>query len=108
MTALRSAVAQMARAMGAPPYVLEPDGSYRSDVPLTAFGPSLTLGGYGETPLQMATGAAVLADQGIIHSPTGVTGISNVAGHTFSLLAGWTSRGRTRCSAHAEHQCGLD
>ena len=69
-------VVQMARTMGAPPYVPQPDGSYSADVPLADYGPSLTLGGYGETPLQMATGAAVLADQGVLHQPTGLISVT--------------------------------
>ncbi len=42
---------------------------YTNDDPLKIFGPSLTLGGYGETPLQMATGASVLATQGLLRQP---------------------------------------
>jgi membrane peptidoglycan carboxypeptidase len=61
-----SSVVRMARAMGAPPY--EPaKGSYTSQVPASSFGPSLTLGSYGETPLQMAVGASVLAAGGALH-----------------------------------------
>src|SRR5205814_10618806 len=37
--------------------------------PVNTYGPSLTLGGYGETPLQMATGASVLATQGVLREP---------------------------------------
>src|SRR5204863_9934124 len=48
-------VAQIARDMGAPPWIPQPNGKFTSDDPLNAFGPSLTLGGYGETTLQMAT-----------------------------------------------------
>jgi len=69
-----SAVVQTARAMGAPPY--QPHGTdangfpiYTTDDPLNTYGPSLTLGGYGETPLQMATGASVLATQGLLRQP---------------------------------------
>src|SRR5207302_10616141 len=47
-------VVQMARRMGAPPYVPDPDGSYSAAAPAESYGPSLTLGGYPETPLQMA------------------------------------------------------
>jgi membrane peptidoglycan carboxypeptidase len=66
-----SSVVQMAREMGAPPYQLhgyDANGfpNYTTDDPLNTYGPSLTLGGYGETPLQMATGASVLATQGIL------------------------------------------
>jgi membrane peptidoglycan carboxypeptidase len=69
-----SSVVQMARTMGAPPYQLHGEDAngfpnYTSDDPLNTFGPSLTLGGYGETPLQMATGASVLATQGILRTP---------------------------------------
>jgi membrane peptidoglycan carboxypeptidase len=67
-------VVQMARTMGAPPWV--PHGVdqygypiYTNDDPMETFGPSLTLGGYGETPLQMATGASVLATQGLLRQP---------------------------------------
>jgi membrane peptidoglycan carboxypeptidase len=62
-------VVNMARAMGAPPWTLHADGSETNDDPLNTYGPSLTLGGYGETPLQMATGASVLAAQGVLHQP---------------------------------------
>src|SRR5437773_4309613 len=69
-----SAVVQMARKMGAPPYVphgVDANGypTYTNDDPLNIYGPSLTLGGYGETPLQMATGASVLATQGLLRQP---------------------------------------
>ena len=68
-----SDVVQMARTMGAPPYEQHYDSAgnpvYTTDDPLDAYGPSLTLGGYGETPLQMATGASVLATQGILRPP---------------------------------------
>jgi membrane peptidoglycan carboxypeptidase len=72
-----SSVVQMARTMGAPPYQLHGYDSngfplYTSDDPPNTFGPSLTLGGYGETPLQMATGASVLATQGILREPFAV------------------------------------
>src|SRR6266568_5551493 len=62
-------VVNMARNMGAPPWTLHADGSETSDDPLNSYGPSLTLGGYGETPLQMATGASVLGAQGVLHQP---------------------------------------
>lgn len=62
-------VVQTARDMGAPPWQLHADGTETSNDPLNTFGPSLTLGGYGETPLQMATGASVLAAQGVLHQP---------------------------------------
>ncbi len=62
-------VVTTARNMGAPPWTQHADGSYTNDDPLNSYGPSLTLGGYGETPLQMATGASVLAAQGVLHQP---------------------------------------
>src|SRR5438270_8842053 len=57
-----STVVQMARTMGAPPYTLHGIdqngfGIYTNDDPLNSYVPSLTFGGYGETPLQLATGA---------------------------------------------------
>src|SRR5438067_13748455 len=69
-----SAVVQMARSMGAPPYQLhgyDANGNpnYTIVDPLNTFGPSLTLGGYDETPLQMATGAYVLATQDLLRQP---------------------------------------
>src|SRR5260221_2470483 len=70
-------VVSMARAMGAPPWQLHADGTETNDDPLNTFGPSLTLGGYGETPLQMATGASVLAAQGVLHQPFAITRIDS-------------------------------
>ena len=68
-----SSVVSMARLMGAPPYQQHYDASgnpvYTTDDQLNTYGPSLTLGGYGETPLQMAIGASVLATQGILRQP---------------------------------------
>jgi len=68
------AVVATARALGAPPMVphFEPSGSgptYADDDPPASFGPSLTLGGYAETPLRMATGLATLAAGGVRHEP---------------------------------------
>ena len=75
-----SSVVVMARTMGAPPYQLHYDAqgnpNYTADDPLNTYGPSLTLGGYGETPLQMATGASVLAAQGILRQPYAIENIS--------------------------------
>jgi membrane peptidoglycan carboxypeptidase len=69
-------VVAMARLMGAPPYGQHYDSGgnpyFTTDDPLSYYGPSLTLGGYGETPLQMATGAEVLATQGILRPPFSV------------------------------------
>ena len=68
-----SAVVNMARKMGAPPWQLHYDAHgnpiYTTNNALNTYGPSLTLGGYGETPLQMATGASVLAAKGVLHPP---------------------------------------
>jgi membrane peptidoglycan carboxypeptidase len=64
-----SSVVAMARTMGAPPYQLHFDANgnpnYTTDDSLNTFGASLTLGGYGETPLQMAQGFSVLAASGV-------------------------------------------
>jgi penicillin-binding protein 1A len=65
----------MARAMGAPPWQPHPDGSFTNNDDPSSFGPSLTLGGYGETPLQMATGASVLATGGVLREPFAITRI---------------------------------
>jgi membrane peptidoglycan carboxypeptidase len=68
-----AAVVNMARKMGAPPYQQHYDAKgnpvFTTNDKLNTFGPSLTLGGYGETPLQMATGASVLAAKGILRPP---------------------------------------
>ena len=71
-------VVNMARNMGAPPWTLHGDGSETNDDPLNSYGPSLTLGGYGETPLQMATGASVLAAQGVLHQPFAIQKIDQL------------------------------
>jgi len=68
-----AAVVDMARKMGAPPWQQHYDSRgnpiFTSADKVNTFGPSLTLGGYGETPLQMATGASVLAAKGILRPP---------------------------------------
>jgi membrane peptidoglycan carboxypeptidase len=68
-----SAVVNMARTLGAPPYQQHYDGNgnpvFTTDDALNTYGPSLTLGGYGETPLQMATAASVLATGGLMRPP---------------------------------------
>jgi penicillin-binding protein 1A len=75
-----SSVVSVARSMGAPPYQLHYDAAgnplYTTDDPLNTYGASLTLGGYGETPLQMATGASVLATQGLLRKPYAIESIS--------------------------------
>ena len=76
-------VASMARAMGAPPWHCENPPActqFTNNDPLSSYGASLTLGGWGETPLQMATGASVLAAQGILHPPTSLMSITTAAG----------------------------
>ncbi len=65
-------VVEMARVMGAGPWQQHSDGSFTNNDGTNDFGPSLTLGGYGETPLQMATGASVLAAKGVLHQPFAV------------------------------------
>ena len=70
------AVVNEARKMGAPPY----DEHGRQDGPADGFGPSLTLGGYTETVLQMATGASVLGAQGVLHPPFAITRITTADG----------------------------
>ena len=75
-----SSVVSMARTMGAPPYQQHYDASgnpvYTTDDAFNTYGPSLTLGGYGETPLQMAIGASVLATQGVLREPYAIQTIS--------------------------------
>lgn len=68
-------VVEEARRMGAPPYQLH-DGHYTTDDPASSFQPSLTLGGYGETPLQMATGVSVLAAGGVLHQPQAMLSVT--------------------------------
>ena len=81
-------VVDMARLMGAPPWQQHQDGSFSNNDDPASFGPSLTLGGYGETPLQMATGASVLAAQGVLHQPFAITKVvsdgSTIYHHTDS------------------------
>jgi membrane peptidoglycan carboxypeptidase len=71
-----ASVVNMAREMGAPPYQQHYDANgnpvFTTDDAFNTYGPSLTLGGYGETPLQMATAASVLATQGILRPPYAV------------------------------------
>jgi penicillin-binding protein 1A len=71
-------VVAMARAMGAPPWTLHPDGTETNTDALSSYGPSLTLGGYGETPLQMATGASVLAAGGTLHQPFAIARVDQL------------------------------
>jgi membrane peptidoglycan carboxypeptidase len=82
----------MARAMGAPPYQLHYDSAgnaqYTTDDPLNSYGPSLTLGGYGETPLQMATAASVLATQGVLNPPYGIAKVTKNGNTVFEHKPG--------------------
>jgi membrane peptidoglycan carboxypeptidase len=68
-------VVDVARRVGAPPWYPHNDGSYTNNDPSSVFGAALTLGAYGETPLQQATGAATLAAMGIYHQPFGISKI---------------------------------
>ena len=72
-------VVEMARIMGAGPWQQHADGSFTNDDAPTDFGPSLTLGGYGETPLQMATGASVLAAKGVLHEPFAIARVDQAS-----------------------------
>jgi membrane peptidoglycan carboxypeptidase len=78
-------VVDMARRMGAPPLMGHDDGNgaitFTSDDPATAYTPSLTLGGYSETALRMATGAAVLGAQGLLRQPYGIASVKDSAGN---------------------------
>jgi membrane peptidoglycan carboxypeptidase len=73
-----------ARAMGAPPYFprVDANGSvrYTTDDPPDRFGPALTAGSYGETPLQMATAASVLANAGVLHEPHSILSVRSSSG----------------------------
>ena len=74
-------VVDMARTMGAGPWQQHSNGTFSNNDGTNDFGPSLTLGGYGETPLQMATGASVLAAQGVLHQPFAIARVEQ-AGQT--------------------------
>src|ERR1051325_2463935 len=78
-------VVNMARLMGAAPHQqqgVDANGYpvFTTNDALNTYGPSLTLGGYGETPLQMATGASVLATQGILRLPYAYSLITKQSG----------------------------
>lgn len=74
-------VVDVARRVGAPPWWQDPNTlQYTTDVPSDYFGASLTLGGYAETVLQQATGAATLADLGVYHQPFGIAKIADSLG----------------------------
>lgn len=67
------AVVGTARALGASALSFQtgPSGQfqYTTAAPAASFGPSLTLGGYGETALQLATATSALANTGTLHQP---------------------------------------
>jgi membrane peptidoglycan carboxypeptidase len=70
-------VVDVARRVGAPPWYPHYDSqgtlsNYTSNDSSSVFGAPLTLGAYGETPLQQATGAATLAAMGVYHQPYGI------------------------------------
>jgi membrane peptidoglycan carboxypeptidase len=73
------AVVEQASKMGAPPYQRRGD-TYIDNAEATSFGPSLTLGGYGETPLQMAAGVATLAAGGVQREPEGIVSVTSATG----------------------------
>jgi membrane peptidoglycan carboxypeptidase len=79
-------VVQTARALGAPPFTpqIAANGnvSFTTDDPQSSFGPSLTLGGYPETPLQMATGVGTLAAGGVLHRPEAILRVTTSDGAT--------------------------
>jgi membrane peptidoglycan carboxypeptidase len=81
-------VVTMARQMGAPPYKNPSAGRYTLDDPASSFGPSLTLGGYGETPLQMATGVSALADRGVLHEAEPFLSITSDTGRPIFTTGG--------------------
>ena len=64
-------VLDMARRMGVT-HLTMPDDNYSL---------SLTLGGYEVTPVDMATGAATLADMGTRHMPAPIVSIKDASGH---------------------------
>jgi membrane peptidoglycan carboxypeptidase len=68
-------VVDLARRVGAPPLYTTDYVNYSANVPASVFGAGLTLGAYGETPFQQATGAATLAALGMYHQPFGIARI---------------------------------
>jgi membrane peptidoglycan carboxypeptidase len=81
-----ASVVRTARALGSPPesahYSAAGNVSFSTDDPETSFGPSLTLGGYPETPLQMATGLGTLAAGGVLHRPEAILRLTTSGGGT--------------------------
>jgi len=81
-------VVELARRMGAPPYKNPSGGRYVLDDPATSYGPSLTLGGYAETPLQMVTGVSVLADRGVAHDAEAILAVRSAGGRQVYAAGG--------------------
>ncbi|MFZ0218106.1 MAG: transglycosylase domain-containing protein, partial [Candidatus Dormiibacterota bacterium] len=77
-------VVDEARTMGANVYAGHTDANgnayWTTTDAASSFGASLTLGGYYETPLDMAVGAATLADLGVYHPPTGIEKVTSAGG----------------------------
>ena len=83
-----AAVVNAAAKLGAPPYQLQGTG-YTNNADANSFGPSLTLGGYAETPLQMAAGMATLAAGGVQRDPEAIVSVSSATGQRlFQVQAG--------------------
>jgi membrane peptidoglycan carboxypeptidase len=80
-------VVDVARRLGAGP-LQGHDGRYTGNDDPASFGPSLTLGGYAETPLQMAVGAATLADGGVRHAPEAILSATTAGGRLVYQAAG--------------------
>ena len=87
------AVINEARNMGAPPWLPPCPGTCTQNAPPEAYPLSTTLGAVGETPLQMATGASVLAAQGVLHTPFGV---DHVLGPDGSTVFKWDVKANSR------------
>ena len=81
-------VVDLARQMGAPPYKNPSPGVYTTNDSAASYGPSLTLGGYAETPLQMATGVSVLADRGVLHDAEAILGVRSEDGRRVYAAGG--------------------
>lgn len=87
------AVINEARAMGAPPWLPPCPGTCTQNATPQAYPLSTTLGAVGETPYQMATGASVLAAQGVLHKPHGV---DHVLGPDGSVVFKWDVKANSR------------
>jgi membrane peptidoglycan carboxypeptidase len=79
------ALVDFLRKVGIQPIITHTDKagevSYSSNDPDTAFGPSLTLGGYPVLLVQEAAGYAALADLGLYHPPISVLQVTDLKGH---------------------------